>query len=78
MTNPTVIVNPEGKFLTSVWFATGKAVKARWVTEYPDCAEFTSREAIRTARKLLDAGVTCKVVENYGLETEHVAFGDEA
>lgn len=74
-TERAVIVNSESKFLAGFSRGHGKDIKARWVAEYPDCAEFTPGEARRTARKLLDAGVACKVVEDYGLETEHVAFG---
>lgn len=71
----SVIVNPEGKFLASAWFSPGK-VRARWVEEYPDGAEYARGEAIRTARKLLDADIACNVIENYGLESEHVALGE--
>lgn len=72
MENPVVIVNPEGKFLASAWFATGQVVKARWVTEYPDCAEFTADEAWRTVRKLRDAGQHCRGILRYGYDDEAV------
>lgn len=68
-----VIVNPEGKLLASAWFSTKNKenpVGTRWVSEYPDCSEYTLGEARRTVAKLRGAGVPCEVVENYGTENE--------
>lgn len=76
MENKTVVLNPEGKFLSSAWFASGKAVRASWVSEYPDAATFSINEAVRMARKLQKAGIACKVVIDYGLESERVSVLD--
>lgn len=74
MRTTAVIIDMGGKFLASAWFATGGAVRARWVSEYPDAAEFLPGEAIRTARKLIAAGVDCEAVENYGNANERTSL----
>lgn len=56
-----VVKNVEGKFLQS-----GK----KWVSEYPDAAEFNSKAKARKAAQA--TGEPSEILENYGLETETV------
>lgn len=60
MDKPTyVVVNDEGKFLSMF---------GRWVSEYPDAEEFKTVSSAKRAA----SEKSCKVVRNYGLESEEV------
>ncbi len=46
--------------------------RRRWVNEYPDAARMTFKEARDLCAHFGEGGV----VEHYGMNNEHVAYGD--
>ena len=67
-----VIVDSSGRMLRSAWFSKEHAVRASFVSEFPDAATFTPSEAKRTAKRLAECGFSVKCIDRYGFSDETV------